>query len=134
MSLHSSPETAPSPAIDPQVFSRLRELQDEDDPTIVSDIVGLFLSGSPPRMEHLVGAVARGDTRGIETASHDLKSSGANLGATRFAEISKDLERMGRTGTIQYAPAALALLQQEHVRVTRELEAILLDESRRRNP
>ena len=53
---------------------------DED---LLREIAGLFLDDYPNLVEKIKQALAANDARGLERASHSLKGSVANFGASR---------------------------------------------------
>ncbi|MGL5059009.1 MAG: response regulator [Microcoleus sp.] len=91
-----SPEDSP---IDFQILHSLRELDDDDDPNFLGDLIEIYLSDAPQHLETMNEAISLGDADSLKLASHTLKSSSANLGAMCFSEICKDLEHLGRTAT-----------------------------------
>ena len=90
-------------ALDRSVLASLRELQDDGDPDIVAEVGGLFLEHSPQKIAAILQAVENGDAKGLQTAAHSLKSSSAYVGAMRLSELSRELEMMGRSGTLEGA-------------------------------
>ncbi|MGL5063294.1 MAG: Hpt domain-containing protein, partial [Microcoleus sp.] len=83
--------------IDFQILHSLRELDDDDDPNFLGDLIEIYLSDAPQHLETMNEAISLGDADSLKLASHTLKSSSANLGAMCFSEICKDLEHLGRT-------------------------------------
>ncbi len=68
--------------LDRQVLSQLRELENADDPNLLSRVLQLYLDESPKLIDKLKQAVLQNDAREIELSAHTLKSSSANIGAT----------------------------------------------------
>jgi len=110
-------------ALDRSVLDSLRELQDDGDPDIVAEVGGLFLEHSPKKVAAILQAVDRGDANGLRTAAHSLKSSSAYVGAMRLSEMSRELEMMGRSQSLDGAEEKAERLKREHKRVIMELEA-----------
>jgi CheY-like chemotaxis protein len=82
--------------IDFQILHSLRELDDEEDPDFLGELIEIYLSDAPQHLETMKKAISRGDADSLKLASHTLKSSSANLGAVCFSEVCKELEYMGR--------------------------------------
>jgi HPt (histidine-containing phosphotransfer) domain-containing protein len=61
-------------------------------------------------------AIAAGDADALRKAAHALKGSSANLGAQQVSAVSAELEKLGRSGTVQGAEALFARLESEFAR------------------
>lgn len=95
---HESPKTSEheSETLDRRVLQQLRELQDADDPHLLSRVIELYLSDSVKLMERFVQAVGARDVAEIERTLHTLKSSSANVGATHLSRLCNDTLSMVR--------------------------------------
>jgi HPt (histidine-containing phosphotransfer) domain-containing protein len=71
--------------------------------------------------------VTNKDAIALRYAAHTLKSSSATLGATALAELSKQLEAIGRGGTTENALAIATSVNAEYERV----QAVLQQERQR---
>jgi CheY-like chemotaxis protein len=118
-----SEETRMSPAIDWDVVTSLRELQSGSS-DLGLELIELFLSELPGRVEALETAVRDADPTMLLRAAHRLKGSSGTLGARQLAAICAELEQKGRVGTIEGAPNLIALLKEEVGRVRQELEGL----------
>mgnify|MGYP003596032729 FL=1 len=113
----------PGSFLDQSVLASLRELQDEGDPDIVAEVGGLFLKHSPDKVKAILEALETGDAKGLYLAAHSLKSSSAYIGAMRLSALAKDLEMMGRSGTLEGARNLAKRLQEEFDLATKALQA-----------
>ena len=113
----------PGNFLDQSVLASLRELQDEGDPDIVAEVGGLFLKHSPDKVKAILEALETGDAKGLYLAAHSLKSSSAYIGAMRLSALAKDLEMMGRSGTLEGARNLAKRLQEEFDLATKALQA-----------
>ena len=84
--------------LDLAVIDGLRELGGEEDPGLLSELIELFLSDAPQRLQELEAALEDGDLERLSRAAHTLKSSSANLGAVAFRRLCEELERSARQG------------------------------------
>jgi HPt (histidine-containing phosphotransfer) domain-containing protein len=109
-------------AIDMTVLTSLRELQEEGDPDIIAEVVGLFLKHSPEKIAAIMHAAEDGDAKGLQLAAHSLKSSSAYVGAMRLSAMSKELEQMGRSQIMEGAKKKAERLSAEYARVMTALE------------
>lgn len=114
--------------LDRQILSQLRELENADDPHLVSRVLKLYLDESPKLVEKLKQAVQQKEMREIELTAHTLKSSSANIGATALAGLCSEIHAAIRTLDIQRASRAFAEVETafHHVQsaLTAELKQI----------
>ncbi|MDQ2098586.1 MAG: response regulator [Tychonema bourrellyi B0820] len=82
--------------IDFQILHNLRELDDDDDPNFLGDLINIYLSDAPQHLKIMKEAIFLGDADSLKLASHTLKSSSANLGALSFSDVCQELESISR--------------------------------------
>jgi CheY-like chemotaxis protein len=111
------------PVLDPAVFSELRQLQGEGEPDIVQELAEAFQFETPPLLQALRKAVVDGQPEQLKRAAHNLKGSSNNLGAHTMADISADLEALGKQGTLAGAAELIDCLEHEYQRVCQALAA-----------
>lgn len=99
--------------LDQSVLASLRELQDEGDPDIVEEVGGLFIKHSPEKVKAIMEAAEKDDAKGLQLAAHSLKSSSAYIGAMRLSALAKELEMMGRSGSLEGARVKAEMLLEE---------------------
>ena len=109
------------PAIDPSVIDNLRQLNQPGEPDIVQQVLSLFLTDAAARIDALVRAVERGDAAALHRTAHALKGAAANIGATALQEQCRELEALGKQGTVAGAAPLLAALVAEFARVRAEI-------------
>jgi len=63
------------------------------------------------------------DAEAMRQAAHALKSASANVGATAFAEVCKEVELAAANGKFEDACLLLDTLLEEHKKVLHALEA-----------
>ena len=108
-------EVEPVPEHDPinsRALDNIRNLHGGEG--ILAKVIDLYLDDSPLILDELRDCVAREDHDGIRKAAHKFKSSSANLGADRLAELCKRLEMLGRSGSTAGARALLDEVDQEY--------------------
>ncbi len=86
--------------LDQQVLAQLRELENAEDPNLLSRILKLYLSESPKLFDKLKQAVQQKDKREIELSAHALKSSSANIGATTLAGLCVEIHLAVRASDV----------------------------------
>jgi PAS domain S-box-containing protein len=111
---------APPVQLDPEVqvidrrrIDQLLELQDEANPTLVADIVTLFLNDSPQHLNNIDRALRQGDAALLEASAHRFLSAIDNLGAQRMHLHCVELERLGKEATLDGAVPLLGALARE---------------------
>ena len=105
---------AEPPATDTSALERLERFGGGK---LLRQMIALFLSAAPERIEATRGAAARGDVAAAELALHSLKSSSAQLGAMRMQRLSEQGEHLARSGTLEGLLELTRQLSDELVRV-----------------
>lgn len=89
----------------------------EDDVELLSEMVDLYLSSSPPLMTEIESAVEARDSEKITRTAHTLKGVLKNMCATTCAEAASHLESIGQTGEVELADQCFATLKHEFQQV-----------------
>jgi HPt (histidine-containing phosphotransfer) domain-containing protein len=110
-------------ALDKSVLASLRELQNEGEPDIVAEIGDLFIKHAPQKVVAIRKAASEGDAKMLEMAAHSLKSSSSYIGAMKLAAICKELEFMGRSGSLKGISEMADQIEAEFERVKAALES-----------
>jgi len=84
-------------------------------------LLDLFRADAPNTLEAIRKAVRENSANGLRSAAHKFKGSLSALGAGYAMKAALTLETIGRTGAMAEAQAALAILEQEVVRLEPEL-------------
>jgi signal transduction histidine kinase/DNA-binding response OmpR family regulator len=111
--------------LDRDVLESLRELGGEDDPEMFLELVELFLDDTPPRIAALERALDAGDAEAVEQAAHALKSSCANLGATKLSSLLREIEYAGKENDLDRAGSLARNTGDEYRAVEQALRAEL---------
>jgi signal transduction histidine kinase/DNA-binding response OmpR family regulator/HPt (histidine-containing phosphotransfer) domain-containing protein len=109
--------------LDPQALGRIRALHRPGGPNLLAKVLGLYSSSSLSLTEALRTAALSQDVEGLRQAAHALKSSSANIGATAFADICKQVEAAAAGGDFDDACLLLEDLLAEHQKVLQALDA-----------
>ncbi len=78
--------------IDKDVLESLKELQLEGEPDFLDRLIRTYLDGTTPLVEQLASASLRNDMEEMRQIAHRMKSSSANVGAMKLADICQNLE------------------------------------------
>ncbi|MES2178318.1 MAG: Hpt domain-containing protein [Gemmatimonadota bacterium] len=89
---------------------------------LLNEMISLFLSAAPERVDAARSGLAANDVSAVENAMHSLKSSSAQLGALRMQRICEEGEAIARAGSLEGIAALVANLDDELPRVRTWLE------------
>jgi HPt (histidine-containing phosphotransfer) domain-containing protein len=89
--------------VDPTILASFEELQEEGQPDIVAELLGLFLNDGSARVETLRKAVSESDAHLVHVAAHSLKGISGNLGMQRIIALSIELDNLGKSGVLEGA-------------------------------
>jgi CheY-like chemotaxis protein/nitrogen-specific signal transduction histidine kinase/HPt (histidine-containing phosphotransfer) domain-containing protein len=95
--------------LDPTMIAELRAMPAADGVTMLEELVDLFLQTAPARLVQLSESL--NDPEQLAFQAHALKSMSLNLGAKRVIELSKKLEELGRSGSVDGAQPLFLELQ-----------------------
>jgi PAS domain S-box-containing protein len=107
----------------PAALQRLMETIG-DDRGLLAALIDTLLGDVPRLVEAARRGLQHGQTDEVRRAAHTLKSNGATFGATRFSELSRQLESLARSGTLEGAAELLARIEAEFEQVRTTLEAV----------
>ena len=85
----------------------------EGDEELLRTLVDTFLEISPESMDKIREAIAGGDPRTVERATHYLKGSLGTLSASNAFRTATDLEEVARSGNLTSAPEVYRTLEQD---------------------
>jgi HPt (histidine-containing phosphotransfer) domain-containing protein len=105
-------EPEAGPRFDPSVLRGLTDLGQGDG--FASRVVDTYLASSAGLLAALRDAVAASDPKAVTAAAHTLKSSSAQIGAVRLSTLCKELEALGRGGSVEGAQELLDEIAGEH--------------------
>ena len=115
-------------SIDEAALKQVLELDRLSGGGVFSRVVRLFLEEAPVTLENIRTAVREGDADGIAQAAHKLRSASLNVGAVPLAEVSKELETLGRAGSLEGVVSLATELDELYAAVDTALEARLKKE------
>jgi two-component system sensor histidine kinase/response regulator len=92
-----------------------------DDPTLLHEVIEVFLADTPKQMAALDSAVARRDATAIASAAHALKGSCGLFSTAGAYESAQRLEKVAREGLLDGIDAARDELTHEVRRLERAL-------------
>ncbi|MBI5032420.1 MAG: PAS domain S-box protein [Chloroflexi bacterium] len=107
-------------AIDWTVLDNLRMLQEEGQEDFVQGMIDLYLKTSPQLLGEIQAAIANKNPSELQHAAHTLKGNSNSLGAVQVANLSKRLEMLGKSGSVDGAVELSEELQVAFERVMQE--------------
>ncbi len=88
------------------------------------ELIDSFLEDAPQLLSDLDQFVQSRDADGVRRLAHSLKSNGADFGAATFSNLCKELERLGKEGTMDETADLAAQIATEYGRVEAALVAV----------
>ena len=110
-------------AVDVEAFERLKaELGDSD---VLPQLVELFKTHTPGRLEALRAAVESGDPVETRKTAHALTGSARTLAAGRMAALCRDLELQAKDGSLERAAEQTEQIEMAFAEARETLQAKL---------
>ncbi|MBD2249224.1 Hpt domain-containing protein [Nostoc sp. FACHB-888] len=78
--------------IDLRILQDLRTMLDSDGDQFVAELINIYLTDSPLRMQMIKDAAAKGERTKLQKASHDLRSPSVSIGAANLGKMCESLE------------------------------------------
>lgn len=108
--------------LDRVVISNLRELQQECQEDILSELIDMFLQESPQRIAELQQAIDKSDMKTLKQLSHKFKGTCGVLGARGMMNICAEMDQKARNNILDGQTELLAKLAAEFQRTQNALE------------
>ncbi|MCK5516028.1 MAG: Hpt domain-containing protein [Desulfobulbaceae bacterium] len=104
-------------------LEKIRALQIEGAPDILSSIIGLYLKDTPGQLKKLYQALRADDAVEVRSVAHNLKTSCSNLGALSLSSLFKEIEHRGHTNSLRGTLQLLARAEIESLKIIEPLRA-----------
>ncbi len=114
--------------LNPQTINNIRAMDQTGDNLFLSELCEMFVTCSDQSLTSLIDAVSKNDTDSIRKLAHNLKSSSANVGATRLATLSRELEGKARDKDISDLSRLLDKISSEYRIVVQALDRLCENE------
>ncbi|MEY2690059.1 MAG: hypothetical protein RL375_4259 [Pseudomonadota bacterium] len=107
----------PDRVIDLNRLEHLRAIQSDNQPSLVRELIDLFVADAPGHVAAIDEAVRMADAALLRRHAHRFLSATQNIGARRMSELCADIERLARVGDLALAaPLTQALAaERQHV-------------------
>lgn len=107
--------------IDRKTFEMLKTMAGAD---YLPVLIDAYYEDAAGIFAELRACLEAGDCPGFARAAHSLKGNSANFGATHLTDLSRELEFLGKSGSLDGAGPKVEALEAEYDRVRQELEAL----------
>jgi HPt (histidine-containing phosphotransfer) domain-containing protein len=115
--------------LDATTIAELRRARvDYGNPLLIRQLVGIYRTNAPKRLEQLRVAIAGADAKSLALVAHTLKTNCAMLGALEMSAMCARLEEFGDQATFDPAAAVLTQVEAEFARVQAALTHLLTEE------
>lgn len=113
----SEPLSSEPQVLDARIMASLRDLQADDEPDFLTEIIDTFLEDGPKRLEAIQEAISLGDAEQLHRLAHSFKGASSSLGALSFSSMCGQLEAAGRSGALPEAKQLFSTLRSEYEKV-----------------
>ena len=111
--------------LDAAVIDSLRRLNEDGQPDVVKEVLGLFLTESAARLDSVEAAVRVRDASALQRSAHTLKGASGAIGALALQAACRTLEDIGKHAAFDEAPAAVESMRHEYRRLQDEINQLL---------
>jgi len=94
------------------------------DADFLAELMDIFLEDAPQMLAEMSQAVEDSDAAVLRRAAHSLKSNSADFGAMALSNLCRELEGMGKAGTLAGAAEKVVQAGAEYERVQGALETL----------
>jgi two-component system, sensor histidine kinase and response regulator len=108
------------PSINSVVFAKLRELEEDGAPGIVSELIDSFKESTPKLLSQAWNAFDK--PRELAAIAHTIKGSCSNFGAGPMEALCLQLEQLGRAGGSDATRSLVSAIEHEFLNVSSALE------------
>jgi CheY-like chemotaxis protein len=109
--------------LDQTALDKLRKVVGGED-ELLAELINSYLEETPPLLTRLHQSLAQADSTELRMAAHTIKSSSKDFGANTLAELSLELEKIGKAETLTGAADLVAQAEAEYGRVQVALEQV----------
>lgn len=103
--------------VDLTALRKVADLMGENGESMVTELMRLYLEGTPPLLDEFNRGLATHDMGSIQHAVHTLRSGSAQIGVNRFAALAAELDDLCRRNELPAIIAKADALRAEYVRV-----------------
>jgi len=105
--------------IDREAWETMKSMTE---PAFLVELIDVYLMDSPQLIEQMRIGLATGEVETVRRAAHSLKSNSASFGAMRVADVSRELEMLAKSGTLDGGTSKLAAVEAAYAQFLPVLE------------
>jgi PAS domain S-box-containing protein len=105
-------------------LEHLHTLQDAGQPSLVRELIDLFVADAPGHVDALAQALQGADARRLASLAHRFLSVTDNIGARRLSALCIEIERLARRGELDGLARLVDALGHEHTQAHAALLAV----------
>jgi CheY-like chemotaxis protein/anti-sigma regulatory factor (Ser/Thr protein kinase) len=109
--------------LDHRRLEHLRSLQDDSQPTLVRELIDMFVADAPGHLAALGEAHGAADAQRLGRTAHRLLSATQNIGAVRMSRLCAQIEQACRAGELAGVAGLIEALAREHEDASAALRA-----------
>jgi HPt (histidine-containing phosphotransfer) domain-containing protein len=107
-----------SPRLDNEMLSDLKDIMEEDYPVLLET----YLADAIVRLGSIDTAACENNSNNLMESAHSFKGSSSNIGASRLAFLSSNVESLAKQERLEQALPIIAQLHEEYEAVKKLLE------------
>jgi HPt (histidine-containing phosphotransfer) domain-containing protein len=107
--------------IDPKKYKEFCDAMGAD---FIGEVIAVFNEDAPELLYQMKAALAAADAELFRRAAHSLKSNSASFGADKLAGLARELEILGKEGSLAAVGDKVALAEVEYQRVQQALQEL----------
>ena len=108
-----------------RALDELRAFQIEGEPDVVQDIVKAYLQEAKVKIDELQRAFEDKDYDTLQRNAHSLKSSSGNLGLSRLASFTMELDALCKENQAADGAELVDMIIAEFINVEKELDKVI---------
>ncbi|MCB9228401.1 MAG: Hpt domain-containing protein [Deltaproteobacteria bacterium] len=108
--------------INAEQLNALRELSEDDEEDLLSELIDIFFKNSPENLNHIEEAIQDRERERLLKETHKLKGSCANLGSVELKDLCQELEEQSNVIAWSEAQTSLQKIRDSYKRLSTLLE------------
>lgn len=110
--------------LDPVSLAAFRQLEKEGAANLLAELLAIFLSEAPPRLERIHLALERREFSSVARESHLLCGGAGGLGIKKLQALARELEIQAKANSFLEGKLIYSHLEAECVRIFAALRAV----------
>ncbi len=116
------PQSIALPVIDAQILQELKDMAGDDGDQMLAELIDSYHEDAVPKLNEIRRAIDKKDADTLRNSAHALRSLSVTIGAVLLAQVSTELEAIGRSGTTLGTSTLVKKLDTEYQRLETALQ------------